>query len=131
MTEEQMKTRTKAFALRVLKLAGSMPRTIEADVTRRQIVRSSGAAAAAYRAACRARSTEDFLYKLSLVEEEADETALWLEMLVEGGMIPQRRAASLLEEANALTAMMVASQKTTRLGRTSPNPKSKVPSPKC
>src|SRR5476649_2601536 len=100
MTETEMKLRTKQFALRVLRLAAALPRTIEADVIKRQVVRSGTSVASGYRAVCRAKSDADFAYKLSLVEEESDETALWLELIVEDGMLPPGKIAALLKEAD-------------------------------
>ena len=77
-----------------------------------QIVRSGTAVAANYRATCRARSKAEFIAKIGVVEEESDETALWLELLGESNLVPSRRLAKLLEEANDLTAIMAASRKT-------------------
>lgn len=129
MTETQMNNRTKQFALRVLKLAEALPRSISADVIQRQIVRSATSVASGYRAACRAKSTNDFIYKLRIVEEEADETALWLELISESGMLPEPRLSELLEEANAITAIVVSSQKTTKSRARSRNRNSKIENP--
>ncbi|HTQ31277.1 MAG TPA: four helix bundle protein [Opitutaceae bacterium] len=129
MTGNEMKQRTKTFALRVLRLAEALPHTIEADVIKRQIVRSGTAVVSGYRAACRAKSDSDFAYKLSVVEEEADETALWLELIVEDGMLSAEKATLLLAEANEITAMMVSSQKTNRVLRVAGDPKSKLKIP--
>ncbi|HZP61000.1 MAG TPA: four helix bundle protein [Opitutaceae bacterium] len=129
MTESEMKQRTKTFALRILYLAQALPHTVEADVIKRQIVRSGTAVASAYRAVCRAKSGPDFAYKLSVVEEEADETALWLELIVEDGMLSAEKVVRLLTEANEITAMMVSSQKTNRALRAADNPKSKIQIP--
>lgn len=129
MNEVELKQRTKLFALRILKFAAAMPRTIEADVVRRQIVRCGTSVAANYRAVCRAKLPEDFAYKLAVVEEEADETALWLELIVEGGMLPAGQVEALLAEAGEITAIMVASLRTIRGPRTA-IPKSKLPTPK-
>jgi four helix bundle protein len=130
MTETEMKLRPRQFALRVLRLAAALPRTIEADVIKRQLVRSGTGVASAYRAVCRAKSGADFIYKLRVVEEEADETALWLELIVEDGMLPAEKVAALLKEADAITAIMVSSQKTARGTRASANPKPKIQIPK-
>ncbi len=130
MTETEMKLRTKRFALHLLRLTAAMPRTIAADVLHRQVVRSGTAVASGYRAACRAKSSADFIYKLSVVEEEADETALWLELIAEDGMLPQGKVAALLQEAGEITAMMVSAQKTVRVSRLPHNPKSKLQNPK-
>ena len=125
-----MKLRTKTFALRVLRLAASLPRTIEAVVIKRQVVRSGTSVASGYRAACRAKSGADFTYKLSVIEEEADETALWLELIADDGMLPAEKVAPLLKEADEITAMMVSAQKTARGLRIAVNPKSKIQTPK-
>jgi four helix bundle protein len=126
MNEEDLKQRTKTFALRILKLAVALPRSIEADVIRRQIVRSGTSVAASYRSSCRAKSGGDFAYKLSVVEEEADETALWLELIVAGELLPAGKVEPLLREAGEITAIMVASLRTARGPRTRSNPKSKI-----
>ena len=78
----------------------------------KQIIRSGTSVAANYRATCRARSKAEFIAKIGLVEEEADETALWLELLVESGIVAERKLSALLQEANDLTAIMAASRKT-------------------
>ena len=81
MTEQELKTRAKEFALMFLRMVDALPRGMIADVLGRQIARSATSVAANYRAACRARSRADFVAKLGLVEEEADETAFWPEMI--------------------------------------------------
>jgi four helix bundle protein len=115
MTESEMKRRTKAFALRVMKLAATLSKDFVGRRLGDQLLRSGTSVASNYRAACRARSKADFASKLGIVEEEADESALWMELLVEGGLVPSRRLEKLLAEANELTAMMVSSRK--RCGR--------------
>ena len=112
MTEIEMKQRTKAFALRVIKLAGTLSKDFVGRRLGDQLLRSGTSVAANYRAACRARSKADFTSKLGIVEEEADESALWMELLVESGLVPARRLEKLLGEANQLTAITVASRKT-------------------
>jgi four helix bundle protein len=113
MTESEMKQRTKAFALRVIKLVDSLPNKLTARRIGDQLVRAGTSVAANYRAACRARSKADFNSKLGIVEEEADESAFWIELLIDAGIMTAKRLASLLDEANQLTAIMVASRKTT------------------
>lgn len=113
MTEYEMKQRTKAFALRVIKLVNSLSKELVARRLGHQLLRSGTSVAANYRAACRARSKADFIRKLGIVEEEADESALWMELLTESGLIRLPRVAKLLDEANQLTAIIVASRKTT------------------
>jgi len=111
MTEREMKQRTKAFALRVIKLVGSLSNDLVSRRLGDQLLRSGTSVAANYRAVCRARSKADFISKLGIVEEEADESALWMELLVESGLVLQPRLEKLLDEANQLTAIIVASRK--------------------
>lgn len=108
------KERTKKFGLSIIRLADSLPRTRSADVLSRQILRSGTSVGANYRAACRAKSTADMLYKLKIVEEEGDETIYWLELLGESGLVPQEKLTGLIDECNQLLAMTVASIKTLR-----------------
>ena len=108
---QQLKQRTKAFALRIIRMTQALPRTREADVIGRQILRSATGIAANYRAAGRGRSKAEFT-KLGIVIEEADETALWLELLGESGIIKPSRLRELLDEANQLLALFAASWRT-------------------
>lgn len=112
MTENEMKQRTKAFALRVIKLASTLSKDFVGRRLGDQLLRSGTSVAANYRAACRARSAADFASKLGVAEEEADESAFWLELLAESGLVPAKRLASLASEADQLTAIIVASRKT-------------------
>jgi four helix bundle protein len=114
MNEKQMKERTKAFALRILKLADALPNTRSGNTVANQIVRSGSSVAANYRALCRAKSRADFIHKASIVEEEADETAFWLEMIIDAKLLKPTRVRQLLQEANELTAIAVATRKTAR-----------------
>jgi len=107
-----MKQRTKKFALRILDLADTLPHTRSGNVIAGQIVRSGSSVAANYRALCRAKSRADFINKTSIVEEEADESCFWLELLIDRGLLGARRVQPLLKEANELTAIFVASRKT-------------------
>ena len=107
-----MIVRTKHFALRILKLADALPKTRSANAIASQLVRSGTSVAANYRALCRAKSRPDFIYKTGLVEEEADETCFWLELIADAGLLPADRVAALLQEGNEITAMLVASRKT-------------------
>ena len=113
MTEIEMKQRTKTFALRVIKVVNSLSKELVSRRLGDQLVRSGTSVAANYRSACRARSKADFVNKLGIVEEEADESALWMELLIESGFVPLPRMEKLLQEANELTAIMVASRKST------------------
>ncbi|MGD0744742.1 MAG: four helix bundle protein [Verrucomicrobiota bacterium] len=113
MNPIELKARTKTFALRIIKLTRAIPKNDDAGrVIAKQIVRSGTSVAANYRASCRARSRAEFVCKIGTVEEEADETALWLELLIESGIMPAKKLSALLEEANALTAIMATSRKT-------------------
>jgi four helix bundle protein len=113
MNPIELKARTKTFALRIIKLTRAIPKSDDAGrVITKQIVRSGTSVAANYRASCRARSQAEFVAKIGTVEEESDETALWLELLIESGIMPARKLSALLEEADALTAIMAASRKT-------------------
>ena len=100
---EELRERTKQFAIRIVKLFRSLPKTDEARVLGRQVLRSGTSVAANYRAVCRSRSRADFISKLAVVTEEADETVFWLELLVETGVVPKARVENLLAEANELT----------------------------
>jgi four helix bundle protein len=112
MNEQELITRTKQFALRIMKLVEALPRTIQGRTIGNQIMRSGTSVAANYRAACRGRSKIEFIAKLGTVEEEADETAFWLELIVEGGLIGAKKIEPLLKEATELVAITAASRKT-------------------
>ena len=113
MNPAELKARTKIFALRTIKLTRAIPKNDDAGrVIAKQIVRSGTSVAANYRASCRARSQTEFIAKIGVVEEASDETALWLELLIESGIRSAKKLSGLLEEANALTAIMAASRKT-------------------
>jgi four helix bundle protein len=112
MNEQEMKQRTKTFALRILDLADALPRTRSGNVIAGQIVRSGTSVAANYRALCRAKSRADFVNKTSIVKEEADESCFWLELLIDPGLLAPRRVQPLFKKANELTAIFVASRKT-------------------
>lgn len=112
--KELIKQRTKIFAIRVIRLVDSLPQTVSAQVIAKQIVRSSTAVAANYRASCRARSQAEFIAKLGIVEEEADESLFWLELLVESGIVKKEKLELLMAEANELTSIIVSSIKTAK-----------------
>src|SRR5581483_6234935 len=103
--------RTKAFALRIVKLVRAMPRSIESRAIAGQIIRSGTSVAANYRSACRARSRAEFIAKIGIVIEEADETGLWLELIIDAEILPSDRVKPLWEEARELAAIMTASSK--------------------
>jgi four helix bundle protein len=111
---EQLKARSKQFAIRMVNLFRSLPRTGEAAVLGRQVLRSGTSVAANYRAACRARSKTEFIAKMGVVVEEMDETVFWLELLIETGIVRQEQVNGLLPEANELLAIFAASQRTAR-----------------
>jgi len=114
MDEQVFKRRTKKLALNVIELVEALPKSRTADVIGRQLLRSATSVGANYRAACRGKSTADVMVKLAIVEEEADETAYWMELLIEAAIVPQARLADLLKKTNEIVAMTVASIKTLR-----------------
>jgi four helix bundle protein len=107
-----MKNRTKRFALDVIRLVSDLPKNTEGRAVGNQLVRSGSSVGANYRAACRGKSKADFISKLGIVEEEADESCYWLEIIIEGGLLPASQVSGLLKEANEITAIIVASRKT-------------------
>ena len=111
MNADELKIRTKDFALRVIKLVSELPKTVEGRPNANQIVRSGTSVAANYRATCRTRSRTDFVAKLGIVLEEADETLLWLELIVAVKLLPPQRVEPSLREADELVAIMAASRK--------------------
>lgn len=111
MSPDELRDRTKQFALRVLKPVAALPKTIEGRAIAGQLVRCGTSVAANYRATCRARSKAEFIAKIGIVLEEADETLLWLELISEANLLPSKRVDLLLAEANELVAIMVASRK--------------------
>lgn len=109
MDKEELKVRTKKFALRIIRLTRSLPKNDEGRVIGKQLLRCGTSVAANYRAVCRARSNAEFISKLGIVIEEADECILWLELIIESGMMKQSLLGELLQEADEITAIMVAS----------------------
>jgi four helix bundle protein len=110
MTPDELKKRTKQFALRILKLVAALPNTVQGHAIASQLVRSGTAVAANYRASCRGRSKAEFIAKIGTVEEEADESAFWLELIIEGGLLRQKVVQPLLTEAGELTKIMAKSR---------------------
>ncbi len=110
--EDALKLRTKEFAKRIVRLVDSLPNGTSEKVLANQLLRSGTSVGSNYRALCRSKSIKDFINKTSIIEEEADETAFWLELLIETDEIPAQKAAALLQESNELVAMFVASRKT-------------------
>jgi four helix bundle protein len=111
---KELKERTKAFALRVIKMSDALPRTRAANVITNQILRSATSMAANYRAVGRARSKAEFVSKLGIVVEEADETVFWLEMLADSGIVSQKKMDNMLDEANQLMLIFSASRRTAK-----------------
>lgn len=114
MNQEQFKRRTRQLALQVIQVVQELPREMAAQEIGRQLLRSGTSVGANYRAACRARSNADMIAKLKIVEEEADETLYWLELLTEAKIMPAARLAPLTQETDEILAMTVASIKTLR-----------------
>ena len=117
MRTEELKLRTKQFALRVIELVETLPKNKIGDVLGKQILRSATSVAANYRAACRARSKADFISKIAIVEEEADESLFWLELIAESGLMNTERLKDLTKEADELTAIFTATGKTAKQNR--------------
>ena len=117
MTKAELLTRTKVFALRILKLVDHLPRTTSGRAIGNQLVRSGTSVGANYRAACRSRA--EFAAKLGLVAEEADETVYWLELVRDGNLVPANKLGELLKEANELTAIFTAGQRSSSRNQTS------------
>ncbi len=114
VTVEQMKTRTKQFSLRIIRMFQLLPKSDEARVIGKQVLRSGTSVGANYRATCRARSDKEFLAKIGIVIEEADETAFWLELLTEAQIVTATKLGDLLKETNELLAIFGATQRTVR-----------------
>ena len=112
MTERELLQRTKQFALRIFKLVGVLPQTIQGRAVAAQLIRSGTSVSANYRAACRARSKPEFVAKLGVVEEEADESAFWLELIMETNLLSASKVEPLLNEASEIVAIMASSKKT-------------------
>ena len=112
--QEQLRNRTKQFALRIIRLFRSLPKSPEGQTLGKQVLRSGTSIGANYRAAGRARSKAEFVSKIGIVVEEADETVFWLECLIESGIVKEAMLKDLLAEANELVAIFAASQRTAR-----------------
>jgi four helix bundle protein len=110
MNSEDLKRRTKQFALRVLKLVAALPNTVAGRAIGGQLVRSGTSVGSNYRAACRGRSRAEFVAKLGVVEEEADESAFWMEMIIEGELLKPKQVEPLLKEAHELAKIMAQSR---------------------
>ncbi|MGQ3685288.1 MAG: four helix bundle protein [Candidatus Loosdrechtia sp.] len=114
MDKDGLKRRTKRFALCVIRLVRSLPTGKTADVLGKQLLRSGTSVGANYRAACRAKSTADFVYKMEIVEEETDESLYWMELFCEAGIMKPKELEPIMKEATELLAITVASIKTVK-----------------
>jgi len=110
MTEKELLQRTKNFALRIIKLVNALPDNIAGRAIGNQLIRSGTSVGTNYRAACRGRSKAEFIAKLGTVEEEADESGFWMELIIETGLMEEKLVISLLQEANEITAIMASSK---------------------
>ncbi len=114
MNSGDLKERTKKFALRIIKLVSALPKNSVAKAIGSQLVRSGTSVGANYRAACGSRTKAEFIAKLGIVREEADESAFWLELIIDGGIMKQNLVESLLTEANEITAIITKSIKSAK-----------------
>jgi four helix bundle protein len=117
MTREEMKERPKAFSNRIVKLCSSLPSNWVAQTLGKQPLRAGASVGANYRAVCRAKSNADFINKLRIVEEEADESLFWMELLVDNNIVKASRLRDLMREADEILAIVVSSIKTARSSR--------------
>lgn len=114
MNKSELQDRTKKFALGIIKLANLLPKTPEGQVIKYQIIKSGTSVAANYRAVCRARSRSEFIAKLGIVIEEADESSFWLELISDAKLINKEIISPILKEADEIVAIMVSSCKSAR-----------------
>ncbi len=114
MNPEELRARTRAFALRVVKLVQALPKNAVADVLGKQALRSATSVGANYRAACRAQTRPVFVHKMSIVVEEADETIYWLELIRDAGLVKPPLLTGLIDEAEQIMKIMSASVKTAK-----------------
>ena len=117
MTKDELKQRTKEFGLRIMNLVDALPRSMSGRAVGNQLVRSGTAVGANYRAACRARSTAEFLSRMGIVEEEADESGYWLELIGDAALLKPRRIEPLMREADELTRIFAATIRTIKRTR--------------
>ena len=114
---KQMQARTKAFAIRVIRMFQRLPKTDEARILGKQVLRSGTSVAANYRAACRSKSRADFISKLGTTVEEVDETLLWIELLEESRIVPAKKLAAIKAENDELLRVLSTSLDTAKRGR--------------
>lgn len=117
MGQEDLKKRTKSFALNVIETVEALPKRRTADVIGKQLLRSGTSVGSNYRSACRAKSRPDFIAKMSIVEEEVDESIYWMELLIESGIVEPKQIEFLMKEADELIAITVASINTAKRRR--------------
>lgn len=117
MDNKELQDRTKQFALRIIRLVDGLPKTLVGRTIGNQIVRSGTSVGANYRAACRGRSKAEFAAKLGTVAEEADETCFWLELIMDGALLPRTHVEPLYKEADELTAIFTSGVRTAQQGR--------------
>ena len=109
MTEQELKDRLRRFAVRIIKMVDSMPHSISSTAIAKQVVRSGTSPIANYRAACLGKSKKDFLNKLKMVEEEIDETGMWLDLIMECEILPRNRVSALYDESQELLKIIISS----------------------
>ena len=114
MTEEEFKARTKQIALRVIRLVNALPRSEVSGVIGKQLLRSGTSIGANYRAVCRGKSRADVINKLAIVEEEADESLYWIDLLIASEIVPEKKLLPLAQEVNEIVRMTVTSIRTLR-----------------
>ena len=114
MDKNELRDRFKKFSIRIIKLCQSLPKEKVSDVISGQLVRCGTSSGANYRAACRAKSTADFINKLKIVEEELDESLYWMELLIEAGILKEQLLGELMKEGNELLSIVVSSIMTTK-----------------
>ena len=117
MNSDELRLRTKRYAAGVIRFVDSLPKGMSFEAMGKQLLRSATSTAANYRAACRSRSKADFVNKLGIVEEEADETVFWLEMLLEARMLPEADVTPLMKEGQEILAIFSASHRTARINK--------------
>jgi four helix bundle protein len=128
MEPTELKARTNQFALRIIRMVEALSRNRTSDVIGKQVLRSGTSVGANYRAACRAKSRADFISKTGTVEEECDESMYWMELLADSGQVKASRLEKLMEEADELLRIVVASSQTARRNA---NPQSAIRNPQC
>ena len=121
MTEQELKDRLRRFAARIIKMVDSMPHSISSIAIAKQVVRSGTSPIANYRAACLGKSKKDFLNKLKMVEEEIDETGMWLDLIMECEILPRNRVSALYDESQELLKIIISSILTVQNSLTSSN----------